>query len=117
MAKPKQTTAVAHSHDHHDDEHHVTPQKVYFIIFALLLLLVGATVGADDLHLGVMAVPVALAIAITKAVLIVMYFMHVKYSSKAVLIAAAAGFFWLIMLFALTFADYASRTWMPTPGV
>jgi cytochrome c oxidase subunit 4 len=57
-------------------------------------------------------VVIALTIAVTKATLVVLYFMHVRYSAPLVWVIVASGLFWLAILFALTFSDYMSRGWL-----
>ena len=95
-------------------ENHIVPVKVYLRVFAALMLLLVATVICAKLdfvnHGFAIGTSLAFAIALIKGVLIVMYFMHVRYSPRYIWIAAAAGFFWLIILFALTLCDYMSRS-------
>jgi cytochrome c oxidase subunit 4 len=83
--------------------------RVYYIVFVLLLVLLGATVGVAELHLGPAGFLVAVLIASAKAALIVLFFMHVRYSTPLIWLVAGAGFFWLAILFGLTFSDYATR--------
>ena len=101
------STYENHPEEH---EHHIVPLFVYFAIFGTLMVLLVATVGASFMALspGLSAI-VALAIATTKAVLIILYFMHVKYSSKLVWAYAAAGFFGLLILLVILMADYVGR--------
>jgi len=74
------------------------------------------TVGAAYLEMGWLNTPVALAIAICKASLVVLFFMHVRYNTPLIWVFAAAGFFWLLILFSLTLQDYMSRGWeTPAP--
>tara|TARA_Y100000588_G_scaffold285683_1_gene303438 strand:- start:266 stop:544 length:279 start_codon:yes stop_codon:yes gene_type:complete len=74
------------------------------------------TVAAAYVELGWLNTPVALAIAISKASLVVLFFMHVRYNSPLMWVFAAAGFFWIIILFVLTLQDYMSRSWeTPAP--
>jgi cytochrome c oxidase subunit 4 len=68
------------------------------------------TVAAAYIDLGPFNIYVALTIAIVKSTLVVMYFMHVKYNTKITWIFAGAGFLWLIIMFALTMADYVTRS-------
>jgi cytochrome c oxidase subunit 4 len=86
----------------------------YFKVLILLALLMALTVFAYYFNMGeVMNIAVALAIAVAKMILILLFFMHVKYSSRLTWIFASAGFFWLIILFTLTLADYVTRfTWI-----
>ncbi len=83
----------------------------YFVVFALLLILLFATVDIAFRTLGPFGPAVAMAIATTKAVLVVLYFMHVKFASRLTWIFAGAGLLWLAILFGLTFSDYATRDW------
>jgi cytochrome c oxidase subunit 4 len=73
-------------------------------------------VGVTFLELGRWTVVVGLAIAGIKATLVVLFFMHVRESSTLTKFMCAAGLVWLIILMTLTFSDYISRTWLPTPG-
>jgi cytochrome c oxidase subunit IV len=95
---------------------HVLPIKSYVVIWALLMLLLGATVALDFLALGTFNFVAALTIAIIKAALVVLFFMHVRYSSPLIWLAAAGGFYWLGILIFLSMADYATRGWLPVPG-
>jgi cytochrome c oxidase subunit 4 len=95
--------------------HHVEPKKTYFAIFAALMALTVLTVWASRIDLGAASVFVALAIAVVKAMLVVLFFMHVWHSSPLTKFTVGAGFLWLAILLALTLADYYSRNWLPTP--
>ena len=90
--------------------HHVVPLRVYIFIFATLMILLLLTIGAAFLDLGFFGLPVALIIASTKALLILLYFMHVRYSDKIAWIYAGAGFFWLLILLVFTLSDYVTRS-------
>lgn len=83
--------------------------KHYLIILGALMLLLGATVGVAYIDLGPFNTAVAIAISLTKGVLIVLFFMHVKTASPLVRIFACAGFFWLGLLFALSLGDLLER--------
>ncbi len=99
-----------HENHHEEHEHHIVPLFVYFVIFGALMVLLVATVGASFMALSPeLSAIIALAIATTKAVLIILYFMHVKYSSKLVWAYAAAGFFGLLILLVILMADYVGR--------
>ncbi|MEK6299433.1 MAG: cytochrome C oxidase subunit IV family protein [Acidobacteriota bacterium] len=91
---------------------HVVSRKIYFIIFGALLVLTAATVWVATFDLGAWNAVVALSIAVLKGTLVVLYFMHVRYSSKLTWVFVAAGFFWLAILLAFTFSDYATRGWV-----
>ena len=74
-----------------------------------LLFLTGLTVAAAYINLGSFNIVVALAIATLKATLVVLFFMHAKYSPKRTKLVIMAGIFWLIILLFMTLSDYASR--------
>lgn len=85
----------------------------YFAVFIALLALTALTTGVAFIDLGgVGNVAVALSIAVIKAVLVALYFMHLRYSSRLTVIFAGAGIFWLGILVALTLSDYISRDWV-----
>jgi cytochrome c oxidase subunit IV len=94
----------------HADHHIVTP-KVYGIVFIALLIGTAITVAAAFKDLGIFNPVVALAIACTKAVIVILFFMHVKYQSKLVKLTVAAGFFTFLVLITMTLSDYVSRAW------
>ena len=79
-------------------DHHIVPLKIYFLIFSALLLGTALTVAVAYVDMGFLNTPVALIIALGKASLVILYFMHVKYSHKLVGLFAVAGFFWLIIM-------------------
>ena len=81
----------------------------FFAIYAALIFLLLATVGANSLPLGPFSLVVALLIAIAKALLVIIFFMHVRFASKTTWIFVACGFLWLSMLFCMTFSDYLTR--------
>lgn len=92
---------------------HVLPLRVYFAVFAALMAGTALTVWVAYLDLGIMNTFVAMTIAITKAALVVLYFMHVRYSDKIIWVFASAGFVWLLVLFSLTLMDPMTRDWLP----
>jgi cytochrome c oxidase subunit 4 len=94
----------------HHSEHIVSP-KVYGVIFGALLLGTAITVAASYANFGVFNAIVALGIACTKAVLVILFFMHVKYSSRLTKLTVAAGFFTFIVLITMSMTDYISRAW------
>lgn len=96
---------------------HVLPKKTYWTIFGLLMVLLALTVLVAEINLGRTAnVVIALTIAVVKATLVILYFMHVKFSSKLVWVFASIGFLWFLILVAITMSDYASRDWLPVFG-
>ena len=88
---------------------HVSTLKSYVGTWAALMVLTGVTVWVGYLDLGVANDVVALAIAVTKALLVILLFMHVKDSSRLTRLTVAAGFFWLAILIGITLTDYLSR--------
>ena len=92
---------------------HVVPRKVYFAVFAALLVLTATTTAISFVDLGPWSSVVALGIAFLKATLVVLFFMHVKYSTRLTQIVIAGGLFWLAILLALTLSDFMSRGWLP----
>lgn len=88
---------------------HVSSRKTYVLIFLSLLTLTGLTVWVAQFNLGPMSDVVALAIAATKALLVILFFMHVKESSRLTKLTVAAGFFWLAIFIGLILTDYLSR--------
>jgi cytochrome c oxidase subunit 4 len=116
---------------------HIVPPRTYYAIFAVLMLCTGLTVAIAFVDLGDFAagrvpglvyriadvatvtavadslnVIAALAIATFKAVLVVLFFMHVKYSTRLTWAVVVGSVFWLGILLALTFADYVTRSWL-----
>ncbi|HEY0322724.1 MAG TPA: cytochrome C oxidase subunit IV family protein [Pyrinomonadaceae bacterium] len=88
---------------------HIVPKTIYFLIFGALMVLTVLTYEVALYDFGRMNVVIALAVAVTKAVLVVLYFMHVRYSTRLTKIVVIAGFFWLALLIVLTLADYFTR--------
>ena len=106
--------------DMHDDAnvmnpehvaHHIVSPVTYGLIFGVLMIGTLATVGASMLPLGIFNAPIAIGIACTKAVFVVLFFMHVKYSSRLVKLTVSAGFFTFLVLVMMTMLDYVSRAW------
>ena len=106
----KHETEVLDTEPTHHATHIVSP-KVYGVIFASLLFFTGLTVAASYLELGVFNAVVALAIACVKAVLVILFFMHIKYSSRLTKLTVAAGFFTFFVLITMSMTDYISRAW------
>jgi cytochrome c oxidase subunit 4 len=91
--------------------HHIVSPVIYIIIGGSLLVLTGITVFASFLELGIFNPIVALAIAVVKAMLVVLFFMHVKYSSKLTKLTVFCGLFTFVALVGMTLADYFTRAW------
>jgi len=96
---------------HEGHEHHIVSPKVYGAILLALLVGTALTVWASYVDLGVLNPIIALAIACTKATLVVLFFMHVKYSSKLTQLTIFCGVFMFLTLIGMTLADYISRAW------
>lgn len=94
----------------HQDQHIVGP-PIYLIIFFCLLALTAITTGVAFIDLGVFNPIIAIGIACVKASLVVLFFMHIKYSSRLVKMTVLAGVFTFIVLITLTMTDYISRAW------
>lgn len=92
-------------------EHHIVSPLTYIIIFGALLVFTAITVGAAYINLGILNPIVALAIASTKAVIVILFFMHVKYQSNLIKMTVGAGFFTFLVLIMMTLSDYMSRAW------
>ena len=92
-------------------QHHV-PMSTFNVIIILLMVLLVLTVIAAFIPLGEMNMIVAMTIACIKALLVILYFMHVKFSSRLTKVFVSASFLWLAILFGLTFPDYISRGWL-----
>lgn len=90
---------------------HVVPTKIYYAIFATLMVLTGVTVAVAYIDLGRLNAVAAIAIACFKALIVVLYFMHVKYSTRLIKLTVIAGLYWMGILFALTLGDYLTRAW------
>jgi len=95
---------------------HISPIRTYLAIFGALMVGTVVTVVAAMTNLGALNFPVAIAIAITKATLVVLFFMHVKYSSKMTKLIVGTALFFLAILFVETMMDYTTRHWYVGPG-
>ena len=94
------------------EQHHVVPIKIYIAIFLSLMILTALTVFASMQDFGKWNTIIAVSIAVLKGTLVVLYFMHVRYSDSVVRLCVVAGFFWLAILLTLTLTDYYSRSWI-----
>lgn len=94
---------------------HVVDKKTYFLVFAGLIILTLVTASVATIDLGPMNIVVALVIAMGKATLVVLFFMHLRWSTRLVHMVAVASLFWLAILIALTLSDYRTRHWTPSP--
>ena len=94
---------------------HADSLTSYVVIFVLLMALLVATIAIARFDLGSLNVVAALLIAVAKALLVILFFMHVRHNPRITWAFVLAGFFWLGILLTLTFTDYASR-FHPTPS-
>jgi cytochrome c oxidase subunit 4 len=103
----------------HKPAHHVVPVGVYLLVFGALLLLTFVTVIVAEHDFGRLNTPIALTIAIVKATLVILFFMHVKYSSRLTWLVAGASFIWLAMLLGGVVSDYWAPRFEPgaRPGL
>jgi cytochrome c oxidase subunit 4 len=100
--------------NHEDREHHIVSIPLYLMVFGVLIVgtiltVLVAFVDLDHIFPGANTL-VALTIAFVKMSFVVLWFMHVKYSSKLIWLTAIAGFFWLAIMFAFTMQDYLTRS-------
>ena len=95
----------------------VIRKRTYVIIWGTLICLTVLTAGVSEIDLGQWNAPVAMAIAGSKAILVAMFFMHLRYEhQKIVWVWAMAGLFWLSILFLLSMTDYTTRGFLRVPG-
>ena len=100
------------SHAEHADSHHIVPPWTYIKVLGLLMVLMFLTVAVSYVHLGETGnLLLALTIAVAKMMLIILFFMHVKYSSKLTWVFVGSSLFWLVIMFTLTLCDYFTRAW------
>jgi cytochrome c oxidase subunit 4 len=92
---------------------HVAPLSLYYKVFLALIVGTILTVVVASLDLGALNNVVMLTIACGKALLVILFFMHVWWNARLTWVFAASGFFWLLILFVITMSDYMSRGWVP----
>lgn len=97
--------------EEHEQHHHIVSPKIYIMIGSALLVLTGTTVWASYQEWGLFNPIAALGIAVVKAMLVVLFFMHVKYSTRLTQLTVGAGLFTFIVLIGMTLADYFTRAW------
>ncbi len=97
--------------EQHENEHHIVSPKIYLTIVCVLLVLTATTVGVSYIDMGLFNPIVALAIAAFKMILVVLFFMHVKYSTKLTQLTVGAGLFTFLILVGMTLSDYFTRAW------
>ena len=95
---------------------HVVPTKLYILVFAVLIMLTTLTTGVAFINLGKWNTVVALVIAVCKATLVVLFFMHLRWSSNLLRIVVVSSLLWLAILIGLTISDVFTRDWTPVPS-
>jgi cytochrome c oxidase subunit 4 len=103
----------------HGGEHasvgHVVPVSTYLLVFIALMIGTAVTTWVAYIDLGRWNTVVALTIAVIKMILVVLFFMHVKYATGLTRVVILAGFFWLAIMITLSCADELTRTWEIVP--
>ncbi len=97
--------------EHSSSVEHVVPVTTYVGVFLALIGLTALTTGVAYIDLGRWNTVAALVIAVIKMLLVVLFFMHVKYAAGLTRIAILAGFFWLLIMITLTLSDELTRGW------
>src|SRR5689334_14124435 len=95
-----------HEHSHEPGAHHIVPVSTYLWVFLALMVLLVITLAAAMVNLGEWNLVIAVTIAVAKALLVVLFFMHLRWSSYLVRIFAGAALFWLAILFVLSLQDF-----------
>ncbi len=96
---------------------HVVSRKTYILVWVALMVLMVLTAGLSRVDLGEWSTVVALAIAVIKALLVILFFMHVRYEDQKITwVVIIAGFFWLGIMLALSMTDYLSRGYLGVAG-
>jgi cytochrome c oxidase subunit 4 len=90
---------------------HILPKRTYYTVFAILIACTYLTWQVAYFDLGPLNAVVALGIAVLKAVLVVLFFMHVRYGTRLIWVVVIAGVFWLAILLTVTMSDYLTRGW------
>ncbi len=95
---------------------HIDSIKTYVFVFAALIGLTILTTAVAFVDLGVLNTPVAMRIAVTKMLLVALFFMHLRHSTRLTKVVVVGGLLWLAILLGLSLADFATRTWTGVPG-
>jgi cytochrome c oxidase subunit 4 len=107
-------STTSHAGEH--SGHHIGSVGMYLAVFLSLIVGTVVTYLVSFVNMGFLNTPVALVIAVTKASLVVMFFMGVRWNNALTKVVAVSGFIWLMILFGLGMSDYISRTWLGVPG-
>jgi cytochrome c oxidase subunit IV len=100
----------------HSNEHPIDSTKTYAVILVTLLILTVITALVARVDLGPFSTIIALGIACTKMMLVALFFMHVRHSTKLTKLVIVGGLLWLAILLGMTMTDFATRTWLGVPG-
>ena len=100
----------------HTEETHIDSVGTYVKILVALLFATGLTTWVATIDLGAFSTVVALGIATAKMLLVALFFMHIRYSSKLTKLVVVGGLLWLAILLLLTMTDFASRGILGVPG-
>ena len=95
---------------------HIDSVRTYALVLITLLAFTVITTLVAFIDLGNFSVVVALAIAVTKMLLVALFFMHVRYSTRLTQLVIIGGLLWLAILLLLTLSDFFTRGWLGTPG-
>ena len=102
--------------EHFDPMSHLVPVSLYVVIWASLMVFTALTVFAATVELGIFNIVVALLIATIKGTLVILFFMHLRYSTELTMVTVVAAMFFLFLLLGLTMTDYLTRAWLTNPG-
>jgi cytochrome c oxidase subunit 4 len=102
--------------EHTENHEHIDNVGTYAVVFLALIAATVLTTAVAFVDLGPFSVVVALAIAVCKMLLVVLFFMHVRHSTKLTKLVLAGGILWFFILIGMTYTDFGSRTWMGVPG-
>lgn len=110
---PEPTAPITSLPDEQSEQtEHESSVRTYLLVFVALLVLLALTVGVAYLDLGLWSIVLAVTIATVKALLVILYFMHARYSTRLIWLFAGVGFAWLGIMLVLTMSDYLSRGWL-----
>jgi len=96
-------------------KHHIVDVKIYVAVFLALMVLTALTVFVAFKDFGFLNDVIAMSIAVIKMLLVVLIFMHLKYSARLLWLIAGAGLIWLVIMFGITLSDYRTREWLERP--
>jgi cytochrome c oxidase subunit IV len=95
---------------------HIVSTKIYYAVFATLMVLTALTVALATVDLGRLNIVIALAVAVCKAILVLLFFMHLRYSVRLTWVVVGAALVWLMILIGFTMSDVLTRGWLTAGG-